>query len=682
MNPTLVGYTRGSTAAEMLVQREWLLTNGIGGYASGTVGGVITRRFHGLLVASLRNPLGRTMMLNQLGEWLLLPGAEKIPLGGVGTTALAEFRLELGLPVWTYDVADVRIEKRVFLPARQNTVGVIYRLLGGPASVNLGLRPAIQIRPHEASVSAELPSYTVSLTEDRFELSAGSPYPALRMFVKGEHTEFAFEPSARSPIEYAIEEARGYDWRGALWSRGRFDLTLEKGKSAIFVASVEDWETLLSLDPEELYECEISRRQAMLGRSTARPSDDAGDATAAQLLLSADAFIVSPVGRNADAVRARARGDSLRSIIAGYHWFTDWGRDTMISLEGLCLLTERHREARWILRTFAGYVRNGLIPNLFPEGSSDGLYHTADATLWFFHALDRYLAYSGDFGFLRELMPLLENIIRQHVTGTRFGIRVDPHDGLLSQGEEGYALTWMDAKCGDWVVTPRRGKAVEINALWYNAVSLMAGWMKDLERPADADELTARAKQVDASFNERFWFNDGGYLYDVIDGPDAKLDPALRPNQIFALSLPHPILNRERWRPVLTVVEQKLLTPFGLRSLAPGSPGYYPNYHGNLRTRDAAYHQGTVWSWLIGPYVDALLRVDPSARARARAQLRGLTDHLARSCIGQVAEVFDAEEPFQPRGCVAQAWGVAELYRALDRARETPRAPSLIPPNP
>jgi predicted glycogen debranching enzyme len=394
-------------------------------------------------------------------------------------------------------------------------------------------------------------------------------------------------------------------------------------------------------------------------------------------VLAADQFVIFPVGRSADTVRARARGESLRSLIAGYHWFTDWGRDTMISLEGLCLLTGRHREARWILRTFAGYVRNGLVPNMFPEGSSDGLYHTADATPWFFHALDRYLAYSGDKAFLLELMPLLENIVQQHLNGTRFGIHVDPQDGLLSQGEEGYALTWMDAKCGDWVVTPRRGKAVEINALWHNLLCLMAGWMSELDREDDAESFRARARQVQRSFNARFWFAEGGYLYDVIDGPTQAVDTSLRPNQLLAISLPHPVLERERWRPVLAVVERKLLTPFGLRSLAPGSPDYHPSYHGDLRTRDAAYHQGTVWSWLIGPYVDAVLGVDPGpeARARAREHLRGLTDHIGRSCIGQVAEVFDAEEPFQPRGCVAQAWGVAELRRALDRTRDAPRAP-------
>jgi predicted glycogen debranching enzyme len=668
--PTLVGFSRGSTAPSVLVDREWLVGNGIGGYASGTIAGVITRRFHGLLVAALRNPLGRTMMLNQLTEWIVPPDGRELPLDGA---ALAEFRLELGLPVWTFEIEGIRLEKRLFLPARQNTVAVTYDLLEGPSGLGLHLRPAIHIRPHEGSVATDPPIYTVSLTEDRFELLDAGAYPPLRMYVKGARTSFVFEPSERRAVEYAVEAARGYDSRGVLWSRGRFDVTLDPGAHATFIASVEDWEILLALDPDELAACERTRRLGLLARVAGGGDDPVIDS----LVLGADQFVISPVGRTVDAARARARGDSLRTIIAGYHWFTDWGRDTMISLEGLCLLTGRHREARWILRTFAGYVRDGLIPNLFPEGSHEGLYHTADATLWFFHALERYLAYTGDVPFLRELVPLLETILRKHLEGTRFGIHVDRDDGLLVQGEDGYALTWMDAKCGDWVVTPRRGKAVEINALWYNALVVMAAWLRALERESDARPLDEWAARARTSFNARFWFEEGGYLYDVIDGPDTKTDAALRPNQLLAFSLSHPVLDPARWRPVLDVVERTLLTPVGLRSLAPGSPGYNASYHGDLRTRDAAYHQGTVWSWLIGPYVDALLRAEPDARDKARASLRGLGAHATKGCLGQIAEVFDAEAPFEPRGCIAQAWGTAEWLRAIDRTSATPRAPLL-----
>jgi predicted glycogen debranching enzyme len=382
-------------------------------------------------------------------------------------------------------------------------------------------------------------------------------------------------------------------------------------------------------------------------------------------VLAADSFVVTP-GRAEDAVRARAAGDEARSVIAGYHWFTDWGRDTMISLEGLTLATGRQLEAGYILRTFARHVRDGLIPNLFPEGDREGLYHTADATLWFFHALDRYLAATGDRLTLELLLPTLLDIVDHHIKGTRFGIGVDPDDGLLRQGAEGYQLTWMDAKVDDWVVTPRRGKAVELNALWYNALRLAERWAGEVQG-ADGQLLARRmadhAERARESFNRRFWYEEGGHLYDVVDGEQGD-DPACRPNQVFAVSLPHPILDRERWEPVVRTVRDRLWTPVGLRSLAPGHPDYKPTYDGDLRSRDAAYHQGTVWAWLIGPFVDAWLKVHPEDPGSARRFLSGFESHLGEACIGSISEIFDAEEPYTPRGCVAQAWSVAEVLRA------------------
>jgi predicted glycogen debranching enzyme len=336
----------------------------------------------------------------------------------------------------------------------------------------------------------------------------------------------------------------------------------------------------------------------------------------------------------------------------------------MISLEGLTLVTGRKLEAGYILRTFANHIRDGLIPNLFPEGEKEGLFHTADATLWFFHALDRYLAESEDAVMLRVLLPKLLDIAEQHVRGTRFGIGVDPADGLLRQGEEGYQLTWMDAKVGDWVVTPRRGKAVEINALWYNALRLLERWVRAEQGDAAAAPWAERAARAKDSFNRRFWYAAGGYLYDVVDGEPGD-DPACRPNQLLAISLPHPILDRERWRSVVDVCQRRLLTPVGLRSLAPDHPDYKPQYYGDLRSRDAAYHQGTVWGWLIGPFIDAWLKVYPDDRAEARRFLKGFENHFGQTCIGSVNEIFDAEPPYAPRGCVAQAWSVAEVLRCL-----------------
>jgi predicted glycogen debranching enzyme len=334
----------------------------------------------------------------------------------------------------------------------------------------------------------------------------------------------------------------------------------------------------------------------------------------------------------------------------------------MISLEGLTICTGRQREAGYILRTFGHYVHDGLIPNMFPEGTKQGLYHTADATLWFFHAIHRYVTATGDRSTLRQLMPKLKSIFECHMKGTRFGIGVDHADGLLRQGEEGYQLTWMDAKVDNWVVTPRRGKAVEINALWYNALSLFARWLHEEGDPlaSQVDEAATRARE---SFNARFWSDECGYLYDVVDGEQGN-DAACRPNQIFAISLDYPVLDESRWRPVFDVVRDRLLTPVGLRSLAPGDRDYKPQYYGDLRARDAAYHQGTVWAWLIGPFIDAYLRLYPGDLSGARACLRGFEHHQSEAGIGTISEIFDADEPYTPRGCIAQAWSVAEVLRA------------------
>jgi len=303
-----------------------------------------------------------------------------------------------------------------------------------------------------------------------------------------------------------------------------------------------------------------------------------------------------------------------------------------------------------------------LIPNMFPEGENKGLYHTADATLWYFHAIEKYLAATGDRETLVQLLPKLVDIVEHHVHGTRFGIGIDPVDGLLRQGEEGYQLTWMDAKVGDWVVTPRRGKAVEINALWYNALRLVENWIREESGEAEAQKYSNLASRAYDSFNKRFWYESGGYLYDVIDGHSGD-DSSLRPNQILAFSLSYPVLEPTRWKHVLDIVQNRLITRYGLRSLAPGHPDYKAQYYGDLRSRDAAYHQGTVWAWLIGPFIDAWLRVYPDDFNAARKFLDGFSAHLGEACIGSISEIFDAEKPFIPRGCVAQAWSVAEVLR-------------------
>jgi predicted glycogen debranching enzyme len=662
---------------ESLLTREWLISNGLGGYASGTILGVPTRRYHGLLVSALPAPVGRTFMLGQIEEVLRLPDGTIVRLGGEqkagqpaivpGSRHLREFRLDWGLPLWTYEAGGFRLEKRVFLGHLQNTVHVMYRLAAGDGRLRLELHPTLHFRPHDAPVSTPLGGpYSMNAVEHRYEFCSPWPnLPSLRVAIQGTHPSFTVAPRTIDGVYYWIEDRRGYESVGDLWCPGFFGIDLEAGEDdASLVASTECWEVVKALDSREALSAEMERRRRLI--YVADPHAHQG--TAAELVLAADAFVVTP-GRSEDAARAHASGDEARSIIAGYHWFTDWGRDTMISLEGLTLTTGRQLEAGYILRTFSRYIKDGLIPNLFPEGDREGLYHTADATLWFFHALHRYLQATGDRETLRLLLPKLIDVVNHHLQGTRFGIGVDPEDGLLRQGAEGYQLTWMDAKVGDWVVTPRRGKAVEINALWYNALRLLEGWVRQEEiskREETANQIARHAQRCQESFNRRFWYAEGGYLYDVVDGVvngQPGDDPACRPNQVFAISLDHPVLDPSRWEPVLNVVTERLLTPVGLRSLAPGNPDYKPKYDGDLRARDAAYHQGTVWAWLIGPYVDAWLRVHPGETLQARKLLTGFVPHLGEACLGSISEVFDAEKPYTPRGCVAQAWSVAEVLR-------------------
>lgn len=347
--------------------------------------------------------------------------------------------------------------------------------------------------------------------------------------------------------------------------------------------------------------------------------------------------------------------------MAGYHWFADWGRDTMIALEGLTLLTGRADEAKLILQGFAQHVRDGLIPNMFPDGHEDGLYNTADATLWFFHAVGRVVATTHDLDFLRAQLPVLTDIVGHHQAGTRFGIAMDPADGLLRQGEDGLQLTWMDAKVEDWVVTPRRGKAVEINALWYNAIALMAEWHTLLG--LDANPYRALAARIRAAFNRRFWAESLGYLFDVVDGPGGD-DGSLRPNQLFAISLPHAVLDPARWPMVMAALRDHLLSPVGMRSLSPDHPAYKPHFFGDRWARDGSYHQGTVWAWLICPFAEAWLKTHPDDADQVKADLHAMLPHLDQFGIGSIGEVFDAEPPHLPRGCISQAWSVAEWLRA------------------
>jgi predicted glycogen debranching enzyme len=662
-----------------LLALEWLVTNGLGGYASGTISGAPSRRYHGLLIAALAPPFGRRLLLTDVSEELHVAGryAGQLTARTVDDGArlpLTEFRLEAGLPVWRYDIGDLVVEKRMLMPHGQNTVQVLYELVGGADFARLVVTLAAHNRSHDAPVDEPLAQRPpLTRAGAGYELTIGT-LPTLRLRIDAAQASLG-EPQAVWPERrYAIEESRGYSHTASAWTPAVFSLELRAAQPVAIVASTEPWDVVTALEWPVALAAERARRLACVAAAV----PPAREGFAAELVLAADQFIVTPVGRSADAARVRAAGDEERSVIAGYHWFTDWGRDTMISLEGLTLLTGRTAEAKGILRTFASAIRDGLLPNLFPEGDSAGLYHTADATLWLFHAVDRYLAATSDRALLQALLPQLVEIVERHIAGTRFGIGVDPRDGLLRQGATGYQLTWMDAKVGDWVVTPRRGKAVEINALWYNALCLLADWHRGLGLGHDSVRFDTEAARVREAFNRRFWDEPAGHLLDVVDGENGD-DAACRPNQLIAISLSHPVLARRYWQPVLKVVRAQLLTPYGLRTLSPKHPDYHPRYYGDLRSRDAAYHQGTVWPWLLGPFIDAWRRAFPADTGAAQQLLAAFDAHLSDGCVGSISEIFDAEPPYTPRGCVAQAWSVAELLRcAVYAAADSDDASSSI----
>jgi predicted glycogen debranching enzyme len=652
---------------------EWLVTNGLGGYASGVVGGGLTRRYHGLLVSAHPPPLGRIVSVSAIRTSLVI-GQRRVAIDHERRAeldrdeagVLREFRLEGGLPVWRYEADGCILVKRVVMPHRRNTTVVSFALESRPdldAPVTIACDFAVSPRPLEerTGAGAGAPD-AVHLDGGEALLEFGDRAPRVRIRAAPDPA-WRLLPGVQSGLEYDEERLRGYESHGVLWMPLRVTLALEAAPVEIIISTEEPQAEEHSA--AEAWEAERARRLALLASAP-----DVGSDFEAELVLAADQFLIEPVGHER-GVRHRGPGAeagaeeprATASVIAGYHWFTDWGRDTMISLDGLALATGRFAEARHILELFAGHVRDGLIPNLFPEGQRVGLYHTADATLWLFEALARYEAATGDREFVRHLLPTLEDIVEWHLRGTSFGIGVDPFDGLLRQGADGYALTWMDAKVDGWVVTPRRGKAVEINALWYNALSHVARWLSEAGEPGREHRCRDAAERARQSFNTRFWNPRTGHLFDLVEGEHGD-DPACRPNQLFAISLPNPVLDRSRWPAVLQAVEEKLVTPAGLRTLAPGEPAYRSQYVGALRDRDAAYHQGTVWPWLIGAYIDARLKVAPHDRARAREALRAFPDMLSTAGIGSLSEICDADTPHLPRGCIAQAWSVAEVLRA------------------
>jgi len=616
------------TPGDAALGREWLETNGLGGYASSTVACIHTRRYHGLLVAATKPPVGRMVLLSKLEETLVADGhryelsANRYPgvIHPQGYLLLKEFRQE-PFPVFVYAAGEVELEKSVFMLQGENTTIIRYALRGA-RSCTLELRPLIAFRDYHAT------THENSALDARFETGADwvkmTPYAGLPSLYLN-HADAQILPAGDwyRNFEYDRERQRGLDFREDLFNPLVMIFELQPSAPVTIAAST-------------------GQRPANV-----RPPPRAS----ADLAHAVNQFIVR-------------RGDQW-TIIAGYHWFGDWGRDTMIALPGLTLSTGRYDVAKSILLAFAAHIDQGMLPNRFPDGGEAPEYNTVDATLWFFEAIRVLVAATGDYDFVRaSLYGALAGIIDWHVRGTRYGIHVDT-DGLLSAGEPGLQLTWMDARIGGQAVTPRSGKPVEIQALWYNALRVMEDLARRFDQAEDSARYRAMADRARESFVPLFWNEQPGCLYDVIDHD--KRDASVRPNQIFAVSLFHKMLPADKAAAVVNAVAKHLLTPYGLRTLAPDDPRYRGRYEGDPASRDGAYHQGTVWPWLMGPFISAYLYVHgrtPDWLAQARRWLCELESYAAGDGLGQVAEVFDGDAPQRAGGCIAQAWSVAELWRA------------------
>ncbi len=725
-----------------VLQREWLVTNGLGSYASGTVAGANTRRYHGLLVAALHPPVARTVLVAKVDEEIeydqrtLYLGANEYQDGTInpgGFVHLEHFALEDGLPVWLYRIggpAELMLEKRVWMEHGQQTTYVRYRLfrqpaeqqngattqahgVGGaeaPPAVTLTLLPFAAYRDYHSqqygsadrhfAIAGLYPAdssqqdETPGIAGCRITAFAGAqPYHLIAIGAQTSRLDFTpmgvwyWRFLHRKERERGLPDTEDYYLPGLFRARLSLegqDKTQQDTLTLILTAEPRWAASIRPGAPAKSLQRALTRQRAIADGDLQHLGERDRDFLQ-QLRLAADQFLVARPLNGSKPGGSGAK--AATTVIAGYHWFTDWSRDTMISLPGLTLATGHFNEARSLLENFARYLNRGMLPNRFPDSGeqlTDVDYNTADATLWYFHALDQYLRISGDTTLLDTLFPALEEIIAWHQRGTRFGIRVDTRDGLLAAGEPGVQLTWMDAKVDNWVVTPRIGKPVEINALWYNALRLMEAWA--ISQGKDPQPYSAAAARCRDSFNQRFWLEANGYLADVIDGPDGD-DTSLRPNQVFAISLPHPVLDAARWQPVLDILTRNLLTPLGLRTLNREHPAYRGHYTGDSHARDSAYHQGTVWAWLIGPYLDARLRVAGSADERARAQeeqrcldlLEAFRSHLAQEGLGSISELFDGEAPHTPRGCIAQAWSVAEVLRLWSRCHHLAPQPETAP---
>jgi predicted glycogen debranching enzyme len=634
---------------DLAIQREWLVTNGLGGYASGTVAGVNTRRYHGLLVAALNPPVQRMVLVAALEEWVRSDNGEMQGLSAQeywdgtvfpqGYRQLEGVELDGMLPGFRWTIDGRTIEKRIWMEQGVSRTVVTYRLVSG-SPITLQLRPLFAHRDYHQQRHGQ-GAFELSETAEGWIIDAAG---VRSHFGVRSAASVSSRPDWYWRVLHRAERERGLDDEEDLFTPGVVEVPLAVGADVAVVIATEP--TPPSWDATRSRRDAQQRQNAVLGPGIEHP-------LAEQLALAADQFRVMR------RTPATAPSAPQRTVVAGYHWFTDWGRDTMISLPGLAMRPGTLWEARAVLDTYIQYLDQGLIPNRFPDGGQAPEYTAVDATLWLFQALAAYLRTSRDWRFIADRLEPLEAVIDWHVRGTRHNIRMDPADGLLAGGEDGLALTWMDARVQDWVVTPRRGKPIEVNALWYNALRLMADWCERAMRPAGP--YRQMAAHAYASAQQRFWFADGGYCYDVVDGPEGD-DASLRPNQVIALGLVYPLIEGENARGTLHVITAKLLTPYGLRTLSPDDPRYQSSYRGDQRDRDASYHMGMVWPWLLGPYLDAHGRLDGD-RSAADRLLEPFTAHVLDAGLGTISEIFEPEPPYRPVGCIAQAWSVGEVLR-------------------
>lgn len=622
---------------------EWIETNGLGGYASDTVAGAHSRRYHGLLVAATHPPVGRMVLVSKFEETIVLQdkrfnlSSNQYPgvIHPEGHRHLVNFE-RLFFPEFYFKAGEVQIKKTVAAIHGENTTIILYEVLNAPEKFTFELLPLYSSRDfHALSKNNDRIGQQYLFGDGIFQTLNYHGCPEFFLAVPG--AQFIEQKNWYYNYEYSEELARGLDFMEDLFTHGKFQIELKKGSKIGVIISTEN---PAGRNAFKLFDKEKNRREKIV-------HEFQDNEVLRRLVLAADQFIVK-------------RG-KLGTIIAGYHWFSDWGRDTMIALPGICLVTKRIDDAKNILKAFAGSVSEGMIPNRFPDYGEAPEYNTVDATLWFFQAVFRYYKATSDITFIKKLLPILKEIIHWHYKGTRYNIKVDK-DELLSAGQPGVQLTWMDAKVGDWVVTPRYGKAVEINALWYNALRIMEYFSRQTGVADDAISFRQKAEKVLDSFNVLFWNERQQCLYDYIDGD--YFDDDLRPNQIYAISLPFQLLTKEKAEKVFAVIKNDLFTPVGLRSLSPFNKDYKTTCNGSVSSRDGAYHEGTIWSFLMGPYIDALMHVtDGKAKTEAAEILKNFLPHLDRAGVGSISEIFDSEPPHTPRGCIAQAWSVGEILR-------------------